>query len=218
VRGGDLVLVAVNDPSLADDFLPADVEPVGAVRRREDERGDGIVGPSELERVCPPDGEVGTAAGLERAEVVSAENLRAAAGREPERLPRRHRLRTASRPRHEERLPGLVEQVAALVRGRSVDADPDPDPLVEELAHRCNPGSQPHVGAGAVGDTGACLAHPADVRVAQMDAMRAPHVPFKPPELLQILEWATAEDPLAVLLFLEGLRQVGVQLQAEVTG
>jgi hypothetical protein len=33
VRGGDLVLVAVNDPSLADDFLAADVEPVGAVGR-----------------------------------------------------------------------------------------------------------------------------------------------------------------------------------------
>ena len=69
---GDLILVGLDEVAVADDFLAADVQPVGAMRRRQDEAGDGIAGAAELEPVRPPDGDVGALAGLERADVVAA--------------------------------------------------------------------------------------------------------------------------------------------------
>ena len=59
------------------------------------------------------------------ADVVPRQHLGAAARSEPERLPGGHRLRPAAPARDEQRLPDVVEEVAALVRRRAVDAEPD---------------------------------------------------------------------------------------------
>ena len=102
---------------------PLDDEPVDAMRRREDEPGDGILGAAELEAVRAPDREVGALARLERADVVAAEHGRAAACPEAKRLARGHRPRPAAPARDEQRLLHLAEQVAPLVRRRAVDAE-----------------------------------------------------------------------------------------------
>ena len=47
----DLALVGADEPSAADDLLAADVEPVDAMGRREDEARDAILGAAELERL-----------------------------------------------------------------------------------------------------------------------------------------------------------------------
>src|SRR5207248_4494337 len=49
----------------------------------------------------------------------------------------------------------LEEQVATLVRGRAVDAEPDADAGVEQRSHRGDSRAEPQVRGRAVGDTGA---------------------------------------------------------------
>ena len=56
----DLVLVGPGERPIADDLLAAHVQPVDAMRRRENEPGDRIGGSSELEPIRPPDGEIGS--------------------------------------------------------------------------------------------------------------------------------------------------------------
>ena len=70
--------VGSDELAVPDDVAAADDQTVDAVRGREDEAGDGIRGAAELEPVCPPDREVGALARLERADVVAAEDRRAA--------------------------------------------------------------------------------------------------------------------------------------------
>jgi hypothetical protein len=59
VLAGDLPLVCPHEMAVADDLLASDVQPVDPVRCGEDEAGDQIVRPAELEPVRTPDGEVG---------------------------------------------------------------------------------------------------------------------------------------------------------------
>ena len=64
-------------------------------------------------------------------------------------------------------------------------------------------------------DAGSGRAERLHVGLGEMDAVRAPDVVRKPAELLQVLHRPAAEQALAVLLFLDGLGQVGVQPQPE---
>ncbi len=61
----DLALVGAHERPVANDLVAADDQPVDAMRPREDEPGDRVGGPAELETVRPPDGEVGALAGLQ---------------------------------------------------------------------------------------------------------------------------------------------------------
>ena len=110
-----------------------------------DPAGDEVVGAAELEPVRAPDRDVGALARLERADVVAAEHPGAASRSEPERIPRRHRLRAAAPARDEQRLLDLEAQVTALVRRRAVDAEADAHARVDEVAHAAR---RPRPGAG----------------------------------------------------------------------
>ena len=94
---------------------------------------------AELETVDPPDGEVRALARLERADVVAAEHGGAAAGAEREGVADGHRRRPAAAAGDEQRLLDLEEEVAPLVRGRAVDAEPDAHVRAEEAAHGRDP-------------------------------------------------------------------------------
>src|SRR5438034_829527 len=122
----DFALVRPDEVAVADDLLAADVETIDSVGSREDEPGDGIVGSAELEAVCPPDGYIRPPAGRELADVIAAEHRCAAAGAEPQGLSGSHCLGPATCARDQEGLLDLEEEVAALVRGRPVDTEPDP--------------------------------------------------------------------------------------------
>src|SRR5437763_9612136 len=134
VLARDLLLVGMDERAAADDLLAADQQAVDPVRRREDEAGERVVGAAELEAVGAPDREVGALPRLERADVVPAQDGRAASRAESQRLRRGERLRTAAAPGDAERLLHVEEEAAALVRGRSVDAQADAHPRVEEVA------------------------------------------------------------------------------------
>src|SRR5207248_5165197 len=121
----DLVLVSPDEVPVADDLLAADVEPVDAVREGEHPAGDQVVRAAELEPVRSPDGDVRALAGLERADVVAAEHGRPATRTQPQCAACRHRLRAAAAAGDEQRLLHLEGDVAALVRRRAVDAQPD---------------------------------------------------------------------------------------------
>ena len=55
----ELSFVCPDEVALADDFLAADEQAIHSMRAGEHEPGNGIVGPSELEAVRPPDRDVG---------------------------------------------------------------------------------------------------------------------------------------------------------------
>ena len=79
----ELAFVCSDEVAFADDFLAADEEAIHSMRAGEDEAGNGIVGPSELEAVRPPDCGVGAFPRRELAEVIAAEDRRAATCPEP---------------------------------------------------------------------------------------------------------------------------------------
>src|SRR5262249_9560538 len=139
---GDLLLGGAHERAVSDDVLAPDDQPLDAVRRGEHKPGEQILGTAELEAVGPPDRQVGTAAGLDGAEVVTAEHRGAASCAEAERLPWGQGGRAAATAGDEQRLLDVEEQVAALVRGRAVDADPDPYARVEQCPNRRDAGAE----------------------------------------------------------------------------
>src|SRR5207247_899124 len=62
VLGGDLLLARSDEAPAAHDVRAADDQAIDAVRAREDEVGDGVLGAAELEPVRSPDREVGAPA------------------------------------------------------------------------------------------------------------------------------------------------------------
>src|SRR6266511_1450155 len=119
----DLFLVGTDEMPVAHDLLAGDVEPLHAVRPREDESGHLIRGSSQLQSVRAPDRKVGALAGRKLADVVPAEYRCAATRAEAERVARRQRLGATPRPRHQQGLLHLEKQVAALVRRGTRDPD-----------------------------------------------------------------------------------------------
>ena len=181
------------------------------MRPAQDEAGDRILRPAELEAVGSPDGKVGRAARLERAEVVPAEHRRAAARPEAQRLAGGQRCGPVAAPRHEQRLLDLQPEVAALVRGRAVDAQPDRNRSVEERPHRGDARAEPQVRARAVRHTGRGLAEAPHVAVGEMNAVRAPDIAVEPAEPLEVLDRPAVVQLEAVRLLLGGLGEVGME-------
>src|SRR6185437_12239138 len=164
----DLALLGPDKVAVTHDFFAVDVEAIDPVWPREDEPGDEIVGTAELEPVRPPNGQVRTFAGRELPDVVAAEHCRAASRAEPQGLARSHSFRPATGARDEQRLLDLHEEIAALVRGRPVYAEPDSHLRFEQVAHACDAGSQSHVRGGTVRDPHALSAEGCDVIVREV--------------------------------------------------
>src|SRR2546425_3375381 len=215
---GDLALVGADEVPVTDDLLARDIEPIDAMRAGEDEAGDGIGGAAELEPVGGPHRDVGTLASGELADVVAAEDGRASTRAEAQRIARRQRGRAVPGSRDKESLLDLEEEVAALVRCRAVDAEADVDACIQQLADRCETGSEPHVRAWTVCDADAAPSELRDVVRGEMYAVGEPDVVGEPAELLDVLDGRAAEALAGVRLFLAGLGQVRVQLESEPTG
>ena len=131
---------------------------------------------------------------------------------------RRHRAGPAAAAGDEQRLLHLEEEVAALVRRRPVDAEPDVDPGVDELAHRGDAGAEAEVRGRAVRDADAVGAEPLDLVLREVDAVRAPDVVAEPADAIQVLDGPAAVELAAVGLLLDRLGEVGVQAEAEAAG
>src|SRR5205814_10045762 len=119
-------------------------------------------------------------------------------------LPGRERLRAAAGAGDEQRLLDLEEEVAALVGRRAVDAEPDADAGVEELAQRRHAGAESHVRARAVRDADVLPAELRHVGRREVHAMCTPDVLREPPELLDVLDGCATELLLRELRFLNG--------------
>ena len=150
---------------------------------------------------------------LERAQVAAAEDVRSAACTEPERLAHGHGLRPASAARSRQCLLDVGDEVAALVRRRAVDPEPDGTPA-SIIAHRRNPGPEPQVRVGQCANSGAGRAEGPHVLGQEMDAVRTQ-------TSLPASRAARGTRPdgnrrsSAVLLLLDGLGQMRVQPQAQ---
>ena len=106
----------------------------------------------------------------------------------------------------------------------SVDAEPShPMPTGHpggaELVHRRQPtAADHHVRARAVGDAGAPLAEPLDLVLVRVDAVRDPRPVAPPPDVLEVLDGATAVDLFGVGVLVGVLGEVGVQAHVESLG
>src|SRR5581483_8521959 len=103
--------VGRDEVPVPDDLLPADHEPVDALRAGEHEAGNSVGRPPELQPVRAPYGEVGALAGLEGPEIGAVEDRGPAARPEPEGLAGGHRRRAAAATRDEKRLLDLEKEV-----------------------------------------------------------------------------------------------------------
>src|SRR5204862_7120420 len=109
----------------------------------------------------------------------------------------------------------LVTEIAALVRGRAVDAQPDGRARVEEGAYARDARAEPEVRGRAVRDPDAFARERGHVRIGQVHAVRAPDVRGRPAEVGEVLDRRAPVELAAVILFLGSLGQVRVQTQAE---
>ena len=163
------------------------------MRRREDEPGDAVLGAAELEPVGRPDREVGLLARLERADVVAAQDGGPAARPEPQRLARGHRLAAATAAGDEQRLLHLHEQVAALVRRRAVDPEPDAGSGVDQLPDGRDAGAEPEVRRRAVRDARPRLPEARDLVTRR--GGRSAHTRRRPSSQPSRSRYSTGEQP-----------------------
>src|SRR5581483_6987404 len=120
-----------------------------------------------------------------------------AARPEPEGLAGGHRRRAAAATRDEKRLLDLEKEVAALVRRRAVDAEPDADTGVDELAHGRDARAEAEVRGRAMRNAGLRAREPLDVPLREVHAVRAPHVAREPAERVEVLDRRAAVQLLA---------------------
>ena len=191
----ELPFVCTNEVAVVDDFLSADEEAIDPMWACEDEPRDQIVGATELQAVGSPDGDVRPFTDGQLANVGTAKHGGAPACPEPERLAGAERLRTAARAGDEQCLLDLEEEVAALVRGRAVDAEPDPDVRVDQIAHARDARAEPHVRRRTVRDPDVVRAELRNVIVRQVHAVRAPDVSREPAQLFGVLDGPAAVEP-----------------------
>jgi outer membrane protein assembly factor BamD len=130
-------------------------------------------------------------------------------------LARGQRLRPAPAARDEQRLLDLEEEIAALVRRGSVDAQADLHAGVEHLAHGGDARAQAEVRGGAVGHAHSMLREARQLVGTHMDAVRAPDIVCQPADVGEVLDRRAAVALAAELVLVGSLGQVGVQLQAE---
>ena len=199
---------------MLDDERSLHEQMLDTVGRTQHERADGI-GDRGIDL---PERDVGELTGLERADLIApAETASSVRRRERERRARAECLWPTRGSGEIERLAQLGDELAVLVRGGAIDAEPDGDPRGDERGDRRDASSEPRVGARAVCDTGARLGEALNLARNQVDAVREPDVRPEPAERLAVLDGATAEALEAEGLLVVRLGQVRVQAHAAAT-
>ena len=103
-----------------------------------------------------------------------------------------------------------IQSDARVGRRRTVAADADRHARGTELVHRRQPAAADHhVRARAVRDARTPLAEPQDLVVVRVDAVRDPRPVAPPPDVLEVLDRATAVHLLRVACPRRGLRRGG---------
>src|ERR1700737_2859765 len=166
---------------------------------------------AECQAVGCEEGDVGALANLERADIVPAQARRPAAGGNSQRLTGAHRRGALARPGGEHGLARFGEQVAAVVRGRSVDGETDLDSGIDHLAAWRKARAEAPVRGWTPGHTGPGRRHPADVRAIHVHAMRHPPPRPENAERVERLERPAIEGRFAVALLVQRLGNMGVE-------
>ena len=104
--------------------------------------------------------EIGRLADCDLAELRPADAGRRAAGRPAQRILVAHFGDAIARPLQQKRRAHFLHQVGAVVGGRTIDTEADPDPRLFHVADRTAAGRQKLVAAGAMADGGPGLAEP----------------------------------------------------------
>ena len=205
--------------AVADDELAADEQRVDGARGAERERRHGIGDAGEAQLAEIPERDVRQRADAEVPElVVAAQAAGAVARGQLERLARGQRRGAAGDAREHERRAQLVDQLAALVRGGAVDAEPDGRARGEQRRDGRDARAQPAVGGRAVRDAGAGRAHPLRLAAVEVHAVREPDVVAEPAQAVEVLERPLPEALEAERLLVVGLGEMSVQAHAAGAG
>ena len=113
----------------------------------------------------------------------------------------------------EQSLTRLGQHMRRIVRSAAVYAETHLHTGIQHFADGRNARSQAHVGAGTVGDAGACLGHQLNLVLIQVDSVRVPHIRPHPVKPSHVLHRPAAEPLEAELLFVQRLGHVGVHRQ-----
>ena len=216
VLAGDLVLFGPDEPAVADDVLAADEQPVDAMRCREHEPGHAILGAAQLEAVGAPDREIGALARprSSRCRPARARPRRLAS---PSRSASRHVI-AAGPPRP--RATSSACLTSKKRSERSFDAEPStPSPTRTPASTSSRTGATPAPSRRL--EVGQCATPtPAPANVCTSAGERWTQCAHQTsdavqPELGEVLDRCAAVELPAVRVFLHGLREMRVELQAE---
>jgi len=212
VAGGQRRGVERRETALLHDDPPVDDAPSHPLRRAEGQGRHGIVQGARHPDAAQVEGDhVRRHARGQRADVVPVQHLRAAQRRNLQGLPGGHRRRPVADPGEQHGLPGLAEEVGAVVGGRPVDPQAHRHALAAHLPDRRDPGGEAHVRAGAVGDPRTRAAEQGDPRRVELHAVGVPDVRTGPAEVGGIVRRAHAELFQAVADVVVVLGEMGVQ-------
>ena len=209
-------LVGADEGAAVDDELAGDVEPVDAKRRREHEPSTGSSAPPSSSPSSRPNGEVGARCPARSTPMSSRASTAA---------PPRVAIRSASRAVRAVGPPRPRATSSACLTSkqrslRSFEAEPStPRPTRTPASSIARTGATPaprrRLEVGQCATPVPVAAKRCDLRLREVDAVRAPDVAVEPAEPVEVLDGRAAEALAAVLLLLDRLGEVRVELQAE---
>src|SRR5690606_22139452 len=165
--------------------------------------------------VHAPQGQIGELADLDGADLgLPAEHPGAAHGGQLEGGAHAHGGGAADGAGVEQGLAGFVEHGAGFAAGGAVDPQTDGDTCAQQIGDAGDARAEAAVGGGAVGDPGAGAGQGGDGRVVEVDGVGEPDVGADPAESVQVFGGGGAETLAAVVEFVGGLGEVGVQAHA----
>ena len=174
--------------TLANHDAPVDHRRGDVTRAAEHERRDRIVQRAGVpEAVDRERHEIGGHPRREVTDVVAAQHARASPRGELQRVARRQRAGIAGEPREEQRLARLGQHLAAVVGRAAVDTEADGHARVAHPPHGRDAGSEAHVGARAMRDSGAGPREERDPGGVEVHAVRVPDVGTRPAQRLGVL-------------------------------
>ncbi len=131
--------------------------------------------------------------------------------RQIQSVARGERLCPVAHPLQEHRLPHFADHARRVVARRSIDSDPDTHRGLSHRHNRCNPRSQGHVRARAVGQARLSRSQFRDVLFTHVYKVRKPRILPQPAKLLHVVDRAGTEALQAELLLVDRLGEVCVQ-------
>ncbi|MNV11078.1 hypothetical protein D3C71_1016290 [compost metagenome] len=200
----------INHPPLA-----ANHHPIRAIRTAQQQRRNRIVTAGEPQLIQLEQRQISLLARRNFTDVCATQQLRRTFGGPAQHAFRSDLLGAVAQALDVQSLTRFEDHVRGVVGGRTVHAKAQWRTGVGQINTRADAGSQAHVRARAMADTGAGRAEAGDFVRVEVDAVGQPGTRAEPADAVQIIHGAQAEALQAEVFFVEGFRQVRVQAHVE---